>query len=63
MRWTRHEARITGAVGILTGKHEVKRPVEKPRWEGNIKIGLKEIRTRVWARFIWLGIWISSRFL
>jgi hypothetical protein len=65
MRWTGHEARITGAYRILTGKHEVKRPVERPRhkWENNIKIGLKEIKTRVGAGLIWLGIEISSRFL
>jgi hypothetical protein len=56
---------MTSAYGIVTGKHEVKRPVERPKHklEDSIKICVKEIRTRVWSGFIWLGIEISSRFL
>ena len=56
-RWASHVARMERkgrrAFKILTGKPTEKRPLEKPRgrWEGNIRMDLKEIGidTRNWA--------------
>ena len=44
MRWAGHVAHI----GVLVGKPEVKRPLERPRcrWKVSIEIGLKEVRWR-----------------
>jgi hypothetical protein len=49
IRWAGHVARMgekRNAYRILVGKPEGKRPLGKPRrrWEGNIKIDLREIR-------------------
>jgi hypothetical protein len=48
MRWAGHEARLgegSGVSGVLVGKPEGKRPLEKPRdgWEDNIKMDLQQI--------------------
>jgi hypothetical protein len=47
-RWAGHVARIgegRGVYRVLVGRHEVKRPLGRPRrrWEDNIKINLREI--------------------
>jgi hypothetical protein len=49
MRWAGHVARMgemRGAYNILVGKPERRRPLGRPRrrWEGNIKMDLREIR-------------------
>jgi hypothetical protein len=48
MKWSGHVVRIgerRGACMVLVGKPEGKRPLGRPRlrWEGNIKMDLKEI--------------------
>jgi hypothetical protein len=48
MRWAGHVARMRegrGVYGVLVGRPEGKRPLERPRrrWEDNIKIDLREI--------------------
>jgi hypothetical protein len=48
MRWVRHAAcmgELRNLYKILIGKPEGKRPLRKPRhrWEGNIKMYLREI--------------------
>jgi hypothetical protein len=48
MRWAGHVARmgeVRGAYNILVGRPEGRRPLERPRrrWEGNIKMCLREI--------------------
>ena len=48
MRWAGHVARMgvgRGVYGVLVGKHEVKRPLGRPRhrWEDNINIDLQEV--------------------
>jgi hypothetical protein len=48
MRWAGHVARmgeVRGACNILVGKPEGRRPLGRPRrrWEGNIKMDLREI--------------------
>jgi hypothetical protein len=48
MRWTGHVARMgkeRDVYRVLVGRHEVKRPLGRPRrrWEDNIKMGLREI--------------------
>ena len=48
MRWARHVARMResrGALGVLVGKPEVKRPLVRPRlrWEDNFKTNLEEV--------------------
>ena len=55
LRWAGHVARMEedrSAFNILTGKPTGKGPLGRPRrrWEGNIRIGLKEIgiNTRNW---------------
>ena len=51
LRWEGHVA--TMEKEILTGKHTGKRPLGRPRrrWEGNIRMDLKEIgiNTRNWV--------------
>jgi hypothetical protein len=39
-----------GAYRDLVGKSERKRPLVRPRlrWEGNIRLNLKEVRWRTW---------------
>jgi len=49
MRWAWHVARMgegTVVHGVLVGKPEGKRPLERPRcrWEDNIKMDLREVR-------------------
>jgi hypothetical protein len=43
---------------VLMGKHEGKRPLERPRrrWEDGIKMDLTEIGRGVWSGFSWLRI-------
>jgi hypothetical protein len=48
IRWAGHVACIgdrRGVYGVLVGKHEGKRPLERPRqiWEDNIKMDLLEV--------------------
>jgi hypothetical protein len=58
------DVRIYGTNGreeelrVYERKPEGKRPLGIPghRWEDNIKMGLSEIRWRVWSEFIWLKI-------
>jgi hypothetical protein len=40
------------------GKPEGRRPQERPiyKWEGNIKMDLREIGFKLWTVFIWLKI-------
>jgi hypothetical protein len=49
---------IRSAYGVLVGKPEGRRPLERPRrrWEDNIKMDLKEVECRVWTGSIWLRI-------
>jgi hypothetical protein len=54
MRWAGHVARMGEGRDLyraLMGKHEGKRPLERPRrrWEGGIKVDLREIG--------WGGVW------
>ena len=49
MRWAEHVARMEEGIGVyrvLVGQPEGKRPLGRPRrrWEGNIKMDLKEVR-------------------
>jgi hypothetical protein len=43
---------------VLVGKPEGKRPLERPRrrWEGVIKMDLREIGWGAWSGFTWRGI-------
>jgi hypothetical protein len=55
----RHVARTDekrNAYKILVGKPEAKRPLGRPssRWEGNIRMNLREIGWKVWSGCIWL---------
>jgi hypothetical protein len=48
MRWAEHVARMREGRGVyrfLAGRPEGRRPLERPtrRWEGNIKMDLREI--------------------
>jgi hypothetical protein len=61
MRWTGHVARMGGGRNMyrfLVGKPEGKRPLGRPRrrWEGGIKMDLREIGRGVWSGFTWLRI-------
>ena len=60
----------SGAYGVLVGKAEGKRPLERPRgrWEINIKIdlqemGLGELRGLIWLRIGTGGehLWMRKR--
>jgi hypothetical protein len=44
--------------GVLVGKSEGKRPLERQRrrWENGIKMDLREIGWGMWSGFTWLGI-------
>jgi hypothetical protein len=44
-------------MGILVGKPEGRRPVERPRrrWEDNIKMDLREVGWKAWTGSIWLS--------
>jgi hypothetical protein len=43
---------------VLVGKPEGNKPLGKPTrsWEDNIKLGLQEVRCRVWTVSSWLRI-------
>jgi len=48
MKWARHVARMwerRGAVSVLAGQHEGKRPLRRPKriWEENMKMNLQEV--------------------
>jgi hypothetical protein len=45
IRWAGHVARIREERGVLMGKPEGRRPLERPRrrWEDNIKMDLQEV--------------------
>jgi hypothetical protein len=54
MRWLGHVACMGEGIKVckvLVGKPEGKRPLERPRrrWEGGIKMGLREIGWGVWS--------------
>jgi len=49
MRWTEHVARVGESrtlYRVMLGKPDGKRPLGRPRhrWEGNIKMGIQEVR-------------------
>jgi len=50
---------------VVVGRAEGKRPLGRPlsRWEGTIKIILKEWDGRVWTGLVWLRVKTSSRLL
>jgi hypothetical protein len=57
MRWAGHVARVKdtrGAYGVLVGKHEITRPLGRPRrrWYDNIKTYLKV----GWGRMDWIEL-------
>jgi hypothetical protein len=62
MRWAGRVARMgegRNVYRVLVGKHEGKRPLERPRcrWEDGTKMDLREIGWgRVWSGFSWLRI-------
>jgi hypothetical protein len=65
MRWAGQVARKgekRNAYGILVGKSEGKRPLERPRriWVDNIKMDFREIE---WGGMIWLRIGTSGGLL
>ena len=48
LKWAGHVARIgdcIGAYGVLVGKPDGRRPLERPRrrWKNNIKMDLREV--------------------
>jgi hypothetical protein len=56
IRWTGHVACMVDIINpykILVGKHEGKRPLERPRhrWEGNIRMDLRAIG---WEAVDWM---------
>jgi hypothetical protein len=59
MRWAGHVTRMMGGkdiYGVLAGRPEGKRPLERPRrrWEDNIKMDLRGIGIDV-TNWIWLA--------
>jgi len=64
MEWASHVARVREErnVYIFVGKPEGKKYLVRPRcrWEDNIRMGLREIRGKVCAGFIWLRIGSSG---
>jgi hypothetical protein len=61
MRWAGHVASMgegRNVYRVLVEKQEGKRPLERPRcrWEGGIKMDLREIGWGVWNGFNWLTI-------
>jgi hypothetical protein len=61
MSWAEHVARMgngRNVYRVLVGKHEGKRPLERPRrrWEDGIKMDLEEIGWGVWNVLTWLRI-------
>jgi hypothetical protein len=68
MRWAGHVTRMgegRNVYRVLVGKPEGKRPFERPRrrWEGVIKIDLREIGWGLWSGFICLRIGIAGGIL
>jgi hypothetical protein len=60
-RWAGHIAqmgKVKNVCKILVGKPEGRRPLKRlrRRWEGNIKVDIKEIEFGLWIGFIWLRI-------
>jgi hypothetical protein len=53
------------AYRFFVGSPEGRRRVGSPRrrWEGNIKMDLREIRFGIWIGFIWLRIWTGGGLL
>jgi len=65
MRWTGHVARVgerRGVYKVLVGKPEGKRLLgrRRCRWEGNIKMNLREVGWWAWTGLIWLRIETGS---
>jgi len=61
MRWAEHIACMRerrDVCGVLVGKSDGKRPLERPRcrWEDNIKMDLQEVGCGAWTALIWLRI-------
>jgi hypothetical protein len=61
MRLGGHVARMgeeREAYKVLVGKPEGKRPLERPRrrWQGGIRMDVREISWGVWTGFVWLRI-------
>jgi len=68
MRWAGHVARMgqgRGVYRVLVRRHEGKRRLRRPgrRWEGNIKLDLREIGIKGATGFSWLKIGSSGRLL
>jgi len=58
MKWAGARMERGGAVSVLVGKPEGKRPLGKPgrRWENNIKMDLQEVGWGGITELIWLRI-------
>ena len=61
MRWVGNVARMgerRGAYGVLVGRPEGKRTLERPRysWKDNIKMDLQNVGWEAWTRVLWLRI-------
>jgi hypothetical protein len=68
MRWAGHVARLgegRNVYRVLVGRPEGKRTLGRPRrrWEGGIKMDLREIGWGVWSGFTWLRIGIVGGLL
>jgi hypothetical protein len=60
-RWAGHVARMGEGRNVVQGfggKARRKRPFERPRsrWDGGIKMDLREVVLGVWSGFTWLRI-------
>jgi hypothetical protein len=61
MRWAGHVARMgkgRGAIRILVGRSERRKPLGRPRsrWEDNAEVDLQEVEERAWTGLIWLRL-------
>jgi hypothetical protein len=61
LRWGEHLALMgesSASYGILVGKPERRRPLERlrRRWEDNIEMDLREVECGAWTGSIWLRI-------
>jgi hypothetical protein len=68
IKWARHVTHMgegRGVYRVLVGRPEGKRPLGRPRhrWEDNIKMDLREIRTMEQTGFGWLRRVSSGRLL
>jgi hypothetical protein len=68
IRWASHVVcmgKRRNAYRILVGKAERKTPLGRPRrrWEGNVRMVLRQTRWEVVAVFTWIGIGTICRFL